>query len=407
MRRRSRTRRCARSWRPGAASATTAARSRCGRRRGVVAQSGWPAPERLTDLPGVGPYTAAALASFAWDVPVAAVDTNARRVIERRDGRRRTPRELAQRAAELLPAGRAAQFNQAMMELGATVCRPRRPACGACPVRSGCAAQGRVREEARGGSRRVRFEDTDRWARGRVLAALAGGRAAAGARGRAARAGAGRARARRADRPRRRRRAAPAVSERELPDPRRGAQPHELDDRRGAGRGRRRRAPRGRCAGSAAGAATRRCRSRAGCRARGSTRCSTGARRHGAGGVGCWVTGLEPAGELAARLVARGFEWGWQPHWMALDLDRLPLEETDARVALVTAVPEYGHGFGRALLELVRRRSAALLRTPSHASTAPTPATPRPMSSAGSSQAPGSTTSTSCRPSAAAGSGGR
>ena len=118
----------------------------------VVAQSGWPAPERLTDLPGVGPYTAAALASFAWDVPVAAVDTNARRVIERRDGRRRTPSELAQRAAELLPAGRAAQFNQAMMELGATVCRPRRPVCGACPVRSGCAAQGRVREAARGGA---------------------------------------------------------------------------------------------------------------------------------------------------------------------------------------------------------------------------------------------------------------
>jgi hypothetical protein len=79
-------------------------------------------------------------------------------------------------------------------------------------------------------------------------------------------------------------------------------------------------------------------------------------RRNGAGGVGCWVTGLEPAGELAARLVARGFEWGWQPHWMALDLDRLALEETDERVALVTDVPEYGPGFGRVLLELVRRR---------------------------------------------------
>jgi GNAT superfamily N-acetyltransferase len=79
-------------------------------------------------------------------------------------------------------------------------------------------------------------------------------------------------------------------------------------------------------------------------------------RRNGAGGVGCWVTGLEPTGELAARLVARGFEWGWQPHWMALDLERLPLEETDERVALVTDVPEYGPGFGRALLELVRRR---------------------------------------------------
>lgn len=79
-------------------------------------------------------------------------------------------------------------------------------------------------------------------------------------------------------------------------------------------------------------------------------------RSNGAGGVGCWVTGLEPSGELAARLVARGFEWGWQPHWMALDLGRLPLDETDDRVALVSDVPEYGPGFGRALLELVRRQ---------------------------------------------------
>jgi A/G-specific adenine glycosylase len=138
----------------------------------VVARDGW--PERLTDLPGIGPYTAAALASFAWDVPVAAVDTNARRIIERRDGRRRTASELAQRAAEMLPTERAAQFNQAMMELGAMVCRPRRPVCGACPVRNGCASQGRPAEVRVGGSS-VRFEDTDRWARGRLLAALVNG----------------------------------------------------------------------------------------------------------------------------------------------------------------------------------------------------------------------------------------
>jgi A/G-specific adenine glycosylase len=155
----------------------------------AVVTDGWPAPKRLTELPGVGAYTAAALASFAWDVPVAAIDTNARRVIERRDGRRRTARELAQRAAELLPADRAAQFNQAMMELGATVCRPRRPACEGCPVRNGCVSQDRgeppggqaprradpdrCERPRRGGG--VRFEDTDRWARGRVLAALVAG----------------------------------------------------------------------------------------------------------------------------------------------------------------------------------------------------------------------------------------
>ena len=97
----------------------------------VVAASGW--PDDLTELPGVGPYTAAAVGSFAWDRPQAAIDTNARRVIERFDGVSRTPAALARRAAELLPADRAADFNQAMMELGATVCRPRAPRCGDVP----------------------------------------------------------------------------------------------------------------------------------------------------------------------------------------------------------------------------------------------------------------------------------
>jgi A/G-specific adenine glycosylase len=139
----------------------------------VVAADGWPA--RLETLPGVGPYTAAALASFAWDAQVAAVDTNVRRVIERRDGVRRGPRALARRAAELLPEGRAAAWNQAMMELGATVCRPRRPACGECPLWRGCAGPDALpaRERPRGEP----FEASDRWARGRLLAALVAGEA--------------------------------------------------------------------------------------------------------------------------------------------------------------------------------------------------------------------------------------
>jgi A/G-specific adenine glycosylase len=136
----------------------------------AVASHGWPSD--LTTLPGVGPYTAAAVASFAWDVQVAAVDTNVRRVVQRRDGVVRGPRELAARADSLLPAGRAATFNQAMMELGATVCRPRAPLCGSCPVPSGC--HGPLPAAPRG-KPSVRFEDTDRWARGRVLAALLAG----------------------------------------------------------------------------------------------------------------------------------------------------------------------------------------------------------------------------------------
>jgi ribosomal protein S18 acetylase RimI-like enzyme len=78
-------------------------------------------------------------------------------------------------------------------------------------------------------------------------------------------------------------------------------------------------------------------------------------RARGAGGVGCWASGLESTDELAARLVARGFEWGWQPHWMAIDLAELALDKDDFRVSLVEHVPEYD-GYGRALTALTRAR---------------------------------------------------
>jgi A/G-specific adenine glycosylase len=136
----------------------------------VVAERGW--PEDLTELPGVGPYTAAAVGAFAWDRQEAAVDTNVRRVLARWSAG-------TARAGDWLPAGRAADFNQAMMELGATVCRPRTPRCGGCPIRPGCAtatAGGAPAAAPRRG-RRMRFEDTDRWARGRVVAALLAGEA--------------------------------------------------------------------------------------------------------------------------------------------------------------------------------------------------------------------------------------
>lgn len=130
----------------------------------VVAASGW--PDDLTELPGVGPYTAAAVASFAWDRQEAAIDTNVRRVLERREGR-----FARERVERLLPPGRAAEFNQAMMELGATVCRPRAPRCGDCPVAEGCG--GFAAAPRRTGA--PPFERTDRFARGRVVAALVAG----------------------------------------------------------------------------------------------------------------------------------------------------------------------------------------------------------------------------------------
>ena len=141
---------------------------------GVVALDGW--PQDLRELPGVGPYTAAAVASFAWDRPVAAVDTNVRRVLSRWSGAPLSPAAAAERAGAALPAGAAATWNQAMMELGATVCRARDAACGACPVATRCRSAGRVvvAPRAPAGARRP-FEATDRWARGRVVAALLAG----------------------------------------------------------------------------------------------------------------------------------------------------------------------------------------------------------------------------------------
>ncbi len=134
-----------------------------------VAKHGW--PDDLTELPGVGLYTAAAVGSFAWDRQDVAVDTNVRRVLERFDGVQRHPQALAERARALVPPGQAAVFNQAMMELGAVVCRPRAPRCAECPVRTGC-ARGPVTPRRRGAER---FEASDRHARGRVVAALVRG----------------------------------------------------------------------------------------------------------------------------------------------------------------------------------------------------------------------------------------
>jgi A/G-specific adenine glycosylase len=128
-----------------------------------VARHGWPRDARgLQHLPGVGPYTAAAVASFAFGEPVAAVDTNWRRVVARH-GSAPTP---------------GPTVNQAMMELGATVCTARAPRCGGCPVEPGCAAAaagGPAVPPRRAGGTRPRFEDTDRHLRGRVVAALVNG----------------------------------------------------------------------------------------------------------------------------------------------------------------------------------------------------------------------------------------
>ena len=96
----------------------------------------------LRGLPGVGRYTAAAIASIAYGEAVAVVDGNVERVLSRLDGQPRDDQSAWLRAEELLDHVRPGDWNQAMMELGALVCTPTAPQCGVCPVRRWCAAPG-------------------------------------------------------------------------------------------------------------------------------------------------------------------------------------------------------------------------------------------------------------------------
>jgi len=115
-----------------------------------VAVSGW--PDDLTELPGVGPYTAAALANFAFGRPVLPVDTNVRRVQERT-------------GAEFGPAAA-----QALMDLGATICLARVPRCSVCPLAARCPSRGRRYEPLR---RQSRFQGSFRQRRAAILRLVA------------------------------------------------------------------------------------------------------------------------------------------------------------------------------------------------------------------------------------------
>jgi A/G-specific adenine glycosylase len=95
----------------------------------------------LRALPGIGPYTSAAIAAIAFGEKAAAVDTNVERVIARLHGLKRRPRlEMERLVLGLIPKDRPGDFIQAMMDLGAMICRPARPRCGDCPLRSDCTA---------------------------------------------------------------------------------------------------------------------------------------------------------------------------------------------------------------------------------------------------------------------------
>ncbi len=102
----------------------------------------------IRSLPGVGTYTAGAIASIAFGMPYPAVDGNARRVLARCFALRTpTPATLLRLASQLLDPARPGDFNQALMEAGATVCTPASPRCPACPLGGLCAAKALSRQE--------------------------------------------------------------------------------------------------------------------------------------------------------------------------------------------------------------------------------------------------------------------
>jgi A/G-specific adenine glycosylase len=133
-------------------------------------------PEVLARLPGIGPYTAAAVASIAYGVPVPAVDTNVRRVVARavlgRDGSESSPPEVRRAAAGWMQGADPADWNQAVMDLGRDICRPK-PRCERCPMARSCAFRlaGRtpvVRPPLAG----PRFEGSFRQLRGAIIRIL-------------------------------------------------------------------------------------------------------------------------------------------------------------------------------------------------------------------------------------------
>lgn len=144
---------------------------------------------QLQALPGVGPYTARAVAATAFGKPVGAVDTNVRRVLGRLAAGGTgvlAERELQALADRVVPRSRPALWTHALMDLGATHCRSRAPRCGECPARPWCryardgAAGGAAGSPGAGARRALRthgsgavpFASTSRWLRGRIVARL-------------------------------------------------------------------------------------------------------------------------------------------------------------------------------------------------------------------------------------------
>ncbi|MGH2526857.1 MAG: A/G-specific adenine glycosylase [Actinomycetota bacterium] len=140
-------------------------------------------PEELKRLPGVGPYTAAAIASFAYGATIAAVDTNVRRVVARarlgREPGEVRPRTIDDEAGRWLDRRHPAEWNQVLMDLGREICRPE-PRCEACPIAADCRARSRSRRSRIAPRRAAPFEGSMRQVRGGIVRVLRGRAASVG-----------------------------------------------------------------------------------------------------------------------------------------------------------------------------------------------------------------------------------
>jgi len=133
----------------------------------------------LLELPGVGPYTARAVLTFAFDADVAVVDTNVARVLARISGKALNARAAQELADEWLPIGFSRDWNQVMMDFGATVCTARTAHCEECPVFAQCGWRGGMhgdvdpaKASAFTSKPQAKFAGSDRQARGKLMKAL-------------------------------------------------------------------------------------------------------------------------------------------------------------------------------------------------------------------------------------------
>lgn len=136
----------------------------------------WPKTvEELEDLPGFGPYTARAVASFAYNQNIATVDTNIRRILSRVffGVAEVSTKNIEQLATEIVPSKKSVQWHGALMDFGSAVCTSRNPKCGTCPLQTMCRAYPAVLTQERVQKKNsVRFEHTDRYWRGAIMREL-------------------------------------------------------------------------------------------------------------------------------------------------------------------------------------------------------------------------------------------